>query len=343
MLVFYPYTFLKIFVLTLGLAGCSPSPQQQATDTAEPRTNDALATAEHFDDESNETQPQRMAAVRSSENHPDAQPVPQPKGYTFDAPDAVIKLDKKLKEISGLTLLDDKHLAAVQDEKGKIYVLNVENGEISDDKRFAKDGDFEGIELAGTLLYALRSDGDLYEITEWGTKDANTEKFETHLSTKNDTEGLTFDAKNNRLLVVCKEEPGAGLKQARAVYAFDLTTKKMGKDPVLVVDLKAVEALTEKNKLNRIVRNLAAPLTNLSGFKPAAIAIHPITGQLFIISSVRKVLLAYNMDGTLEDVWLLGEDDFRQPEGLAFLPNGDLFIANEGGGGSATLMRFNYQ
>ncbi len=265
------------------------------------------------------------------------------KGYTFDAPDALFKLDKALKEISGLTLLDDQHLAAVQDEKGKLYVIDAQNGEISNDRRFAKDGDFEGIELAGDLLYALRSDGDLYEISDWDTKDPDTKKFETHLSSKNDTEGLTFDRQNNRLLVVCKEDAGAGLKNARAVYSFDLATKKMAKDPVLVIDLKAVEALTEQNKLNSIVRNLAAPLTNLSGFKPAGIAIHPITGQLFIISSVRKVILAYNMDGTLEDVWLLSEDDFRQPEGLAFLPNGDLFIANEGGNRNATLMRFNYK
>ncbi|MEM8485486.1 MAG: SdiA-regulated domain-containing protein [Bacteroidota bacterium] len=276
-------------------------------------------------------------------DHTPANAHPFPNSYSFDAPDALMKLDKSLKEISGLTLLDEQRLAAVQDEKGKLYIINARNGEISTDRRFAKDGDFEGIELAGDLLYALRSDGDLYEISDWDTKDPDTEKFETHLGSKNDTEGLTYDAMNNRLLIVCKEQPGAGLKNARAVYSFDLSTKKMSKDPVLVIDLKAVEALTEKNKLNSIVRNLAAPLTNLSGFKPAGLAIHPITGQLFIISSVRKVILAYNMDGTLEDVWLLPEDDFRQPEGLAFLPNGDLFIANEGGNGAATLMRFNYK
>lgn len=352
MLVLHPYPFVKYLALVLSITGCSPTPQPEPAPPTQPQIADTQAAPSQTAvpvtgqpaaaplDSLTTTGPTLHAPPVHANVASDAR---MPKGYTFDAPDARFKLDKSLKEISGLTLLDAQHLAAVQDEKGKLYVINAFDGEIQSDRRFAKDGDFEGVELAGDYLYALRSDGDIYEISDWTSKDADSKKYETHLSSKNDTEGLAYDAQNNRLLVVCKENPGAGLKNARTVYSFDLSTKEMAKDPVMVIDLKAVEALTEKNKLNRIVRNLAAPLTNLSGFKPAGLAIHPLTGQLFVISSVRKVILAYNMDGTLEDVWLLSEDDFRQPEGLAFLPNGDLFIANEGGNGNATLMRFNYK
>ena len=129
----------------------------------------------------------------------------------------------------------------------------------------------------------------------------------------------------------------------KAVYSFDLETQKLNDLPAIIIDLKEIEALTPDNPLNKTIRRLTSPLADLSGFKPAALAVHPITGQIFIISSVRKVLLAYNRNGTLEALWVLSEDLFRQPEGLAFLPNGDLFISNEGGNGKATLLRFNYK
>ncbi len=268
---------------------------------------------------------------------------PAPKTYAMDAPDAVVKLPRKLKEISGLGVLDNEHLAAIQDEKGKIFSIRISDGTIKDEKRFAKDGDFEGVEVVGRHLFVLRSDGDIYKISNWPSDSTEAKKYETHLSTKNDTEGLGYDRVNNRLLIVCKEDPGTGQKNSRAVYAFDLETNTMSETPALAINLQEIEEMTPDISINKAIRKLTAPLKNLSGFKPAALAVHPITQQIFVISSVRKLLLAYNPDGTLEDLWVLSEDDFRQPEGLVFLSNGDLFIANEGGNGKATLMRFNYK
>jgi len=263
--------------------------------------------------------------------------------YDFAAPDAVVKLPKSLNEISGLSVLDPEHMVAIQDEKGEIFKIRISDGEISADKKFTSDGDFEGVEVVGDIIYVLRSDGDIYRVTDWPGDDTDSKKFETFLSTKNDTEGLGYDAANNRLLVACKEDPGEGLKNKRAVYAFDLDTFELSEEPALVIDLKELENATSDHPLNKIVRSLASPLADLGGFKPAALAVHPVTGQIFVVSSVRKLLLAYNPNGTLEALWQLSEDLFEQPEGLAFLPGGDLFVANEGGDGKATLMRFNFK
>lgn len=274
-------------------------------------------------------------------------PADVPRSYDFDTPEVVFELPKDLKEISGLSVLDENYLAAVQDEKGRIYKISMQNGAIETETRFAGDGDFEGVEFVGGDLYALRSDGDIYRIKNFDIADpgkkTEAKKYETFLSQKHDTEGLAYDRVNNQLLVVCKEEPGADLKNSRAVYAFDLDSHELLADPVLVINLGEIEKMTPDHPLNNLVRRLSAPLRDLSGFKPAAIAVHPVTGQTFVVSSVRKMLLAFGPTGQLEDVWLLSEDQFRQPEGLTFLPNGDLFIANEGGNGRGTLMRFNYR
>ena len=287
--------------------------------------------------------PDSTTANSATEPVEDRLTIQHNKSYDFSSPDALIKLKNELKEISGLSVLDEEHLVAIQDEKGKIYSIRMADGKITEDKRFAKDGDFEGIEIVGDKIYVLQSDGDIFEVTDWPTKDTDSKKYETALSTKQDTEGLAYDAANNRLLIACKENPGAGLKNSRAIYAFDLAKRELEEKPVMVIDLKALEDAVPDNPLNKAIRKLAAPLRDLSGFKPAAIAIHPITNQIFVISSVRKLLLAYNPSGTLENMWVLSEDDFRQPEGLAFLPNGDLIISNEGGNGKGNLMRFNYK
>ena len=262
--------------------------------------------------------------------------------YSFDAPDITLKLDNDLREISGLTVFDENHLAAVQDEKGKIYLIDIESGEITEDDRFEDDGDYEGIEMVGGRMFVLRSDGDIFHTGNWPPKSKETEKYETFISRKYDTEGLAYDAETNSLLIACKEFPGNDLPHHRTIYAFDLDEMKLDKTPRYLIDLKQLEALAPEHPLNAVIRRLAAPITDLKGFKPSAIAIHPITRHVFVISSVRKMLLSLTPEGSTDGLWLLPEKLFNQPEGLAFLPNGDLFISNEGGNGKATLLRFNY-
>ena len=263
--------------------------------------------------------------------------------YSFQLADARVKLKGELEEISGITLFDETHLAAIQDEKGKIYVIEMDSGKIVDEDRFDDDGDYEDIVLIEDTFYILRSDGDVFEAKGWPTKRKDTIKHETILESKHDTEGLAYDAANNRLLIACKEYAGDGIDGKKAIYAFDLATNKVDPNPAFLIDLHSIAEKQPDHPLNRFIRRFTAPVADLSGFKPSAIGIHPKTQHIFVLSSVRKLLIAMNGEGTIEAIWQLPEDLFPQPEGIAFLPDGDLFISNEGRGGKANVLRFNYK
>jgi hypothetical protein len=74
-------------------------------------------------------------------------------------------------------------------------------------------------------------------------------------------------------------------------------------------------------------------------FLPSAIALHPITKDLYLISAVDHLLFVFE-DGSLKHIEKLDHKIFNQPEGITFLKNGDMLISNEGQ--TATLLRFNY-
>jgi uncharacterized protein YjiK len=61
-----------------------------------------------------------------------------------------------------------------------------------------------------------------------------------------------------------------------------------------------------------------------------------------VLASVGKLLIILDKNGDIQDVHTLNPAEFKQPEGICFLPDGSLYISNEGKGGSATLLRFNY-
>ena len=246
--------------------------------------------------------------------------------YAFDSPDAASALPDELVEISGLTTLDDGSLAAVQDEEGILFILDPGTGAVTERIPFGDGGDYEGVELAGERLFVLRSNGNLLELTGWAAGNPDVRDHKTDLKGKNDTEGLAYDAANGRLLIVTKEDPGAGLDddRYRAIYAFDLESGTLASEPAFVIDLEA----------------LAETLPDAERFKPSALAVHPATGEIYVLSSTVKAIVVLGTDGDVRQVWPLPEESFEQPEGLAFLPSGDLFVSSEGVDGPAMLYRF---
>lgn len=253
---------------------------------------------------------------------PAASAAPAPDGvpYRFSEPDVRVELPDVLSEISGLTVLPSGHLGAVQDERGTIYEVDPATGRIVDELSFFGSGDFEGIELTPDAVWTVRSDGDLYRVARAADGSVATEKTETALSSRNDVEGLAYDPAGDRLLLVCKEDPGSGLDGVRAVYAFSLASRQLSARPVFTIPRSQID--TD------------------DAFKPSALAVHPATGHVYVLSSVRKAVAVLGADGALLTVRPLPEGLFPQPEGLAFTADGTLYISNEGPSGPATLLRF---
>jgi hypothetical protein len=78
-------------------------------------------------------------------------------------------------------------------------------------------------------------------------------------------------------------------------------------------------------------------------FKPSAAALHPITGELYMVSAVNKLLVVTSRRGNVKNVYQLDPSLFKQPEGLAFSPRGTLFISNEAADiGVANILVYRY-
>ena len=56
---------------------------------------------------------------------------------------------------------------------------------------------------------------------------------------------------------------------------------------------------------------------------------NPLTNEVFIVSSVNKTLVITDSSGLIKNVYALNPSLYKQPEGLAFTPAGDLLISNE--------------
>ena len=224
----------------------------------------------------------------------------------------------ELKEISALTYLEKDRFACIQDELGKIFIYNTNQKNIEKEISFGEPGDYEGLAIAGNNAYVLRADGTIFEVKNFIGANPKTVEHKTSLTEKHDTEGLCYDQKNNRLLITIKGKE-TSTTDYKGIYSFNLKTYKFSDAPVYKIDLK-----------NEIFSDLKAKKPG-DEMQPAAIAIHPTSGDIYITEAAKPKLLILDKTGAIKKLEKLKSSDFPQPEGISFSPEGRLFISNEGG------------
>jgi uncharacterized protein YjiK len=248
--------------------------------------------------------------------------------YDFSEPEKTLTLSIDLKEISGLSLTPKKsQLAAIGDEKGQIFFINIENGKIERAPIFREKGDFEDLVMLSDSVWCVKSDGDLYKITDLDQTTPTSEKYKSGFlsSERDDVEGLCFDEKNNRLLLACKGVTDSF--NVRRFMVFDLKTNKFDEKPAFSLDPCDVEKMIAGGKKGK-------------PFSPSGIAIHPKTGDFYVISSVGKVLAVLSSEGVLKAAIKLDKELLPQPEGITFAPDGTLYISTEGKKGEGMILIF---
>ncbi|MBL7829073.1 MAG: SdiA-regulated domain-containing protein [Saprospiraceae bacterium] len=254
--------------------------------------------------------------------------------YDLSNPNLTIRLsNEELTEISGLSPSDQNDIyLAIADEKGEIYFLNAEKGgAIQKRVLFLEKGDFEGVEMAGQTLWAVKSNGTLYEIKDWANKPApSITEHKTSLNKLDDVEGLGLDLDKNALLLACKGNPDSSY--LRNVYAFDLKSKLLSRQPVYAVD---------PLEINQLVPYLESEKPDF--FSPSGIAMHPVSKDVYIISSALKRLVVLDgKTGKIREAVRLDKKILPQPEGISFDKTGNLFISSEGKNGAGLLLKFDY-
>ncbi|MGZ8550554.1 MAG: SdiA-regulated domain-containing protein [Chitinophagaceae bacterium] len=224
-----------------------------------------------------------------------------------------MKLPKELKEISGM-IYHNNNLYAITDNTGSLFQLNVSNGEIMDQWQFAKADDYEDLAIAEGKFYVLNSNGNLLSFSISGEKKPDVQQFEFPFGKNNEFEILYYDESIKQLVMICKECK-ADNKGSLSVYTIDPLTGKYAKAAF------AIEAEEVAKKSGRKTERI----------KPSAASVHPITGEIYMISSINKMLVRLNREGRVLSASSIKRSVFEQPEGLTFTHEGHLLISNEAG------------
>ncbi len=221
------------------------------------------------------------------------------------------ELPFQLTEISGISWLSKNRFACIQDEEGKIFIYNVASRKIEKEIYFAPPADFEGIAIAGSTAYILHASGKIFELKKYLSDSPTLIIYETFKPGKQNIEGLCYDRKQRRLLMAVKNNDPSGTAE-KNIYAFDIATHKLVDTPLYTI-----------GHGNALLKD--EPM-----MQPSDLAVHPRTGDIYILDGERPRLLIMETNGNFKKLYQLAGPSFILPEGISFNRRGEMFICNEG-------------
>jgi len=240
---------------------------------------------------------------------------------------AQVTLPHSLREVSGLAVGPRGELFTHGDERGVIQQIEPATGRVV---RTIPIGtlpiraDLEGIAVARNRLLVVTSEGMLFE----GGIDAtgavgSFRSTNTGLGRWCELEGMAFDAGRDLLLIGCKAP-------TRADGRADVTLLRwsLGAGRPATPDRITVRA------------GLVAQHTGANRFHPSSVEVDPVTGNYLLVAGRERALLELTPAGEVLAGARLPHSLHRQPEGLTFVGDSLLLIADEAAEGRPTLTTY---
>ena len=255
-----------------------------------------------------------------------------PAGYDINKPKKYSMPDI-LQEISGFAFNNGDHslVYAQQDEDGSVFSLPLGTKDETITK-FADKGDYEDISVAKGWVIVMKSNGTFYTFPIGETKNEEAKGvIETKgVVPKGEYEGMYADESTGKIYLLCKTcKKDKGTTNASGYILALQTDGSIKQAGEFAIDGKGIDSLSGKKK---------------GSFHPSALAVHPLTHEWYIVSSVNKALIIADDKWKIKEVYHLSSNIYNQPEGIAFDKQGNLFISNEGSETQVgNILRFDYQ
>ncbi len=253
----------------------------------------------------------------------------------------VNKLPAELNEISGITFINDSIVASIQDEDGMLYYYNINQNKIEKKQPFGEPNDYEDLVRVGKDMYVMSSKGTIYQIKNFASEKPVVTPFKTPLKGKNNIEGLAYDEKNNRLLLAAKDYGLDKDETTKEIYSVDLKTMQFQPAPTYVINTGEIKKYFKGDTLEESSKKFLKALGNENMnkvFRSSALTINPATQEVYVLSSINNLIAVLSPKGKIKRLLEFPKKDFQQPEGIAFSPNGKLYISNEARGGIPNII-----
>lgn len=249
-------------------------------------------------------------------------------GY-FDlaAPATISNLPMGIIPFSDVSMMDSTHLVCIDSKSGGVLFYDLTLNTVSNPLELGVNRQFTDVSMIDSTLILFDADKKVhfllppYDSTSFIASDELQEDF--------NSSGICLHESTKRLFMLGELQERENGEFSCSIYAFNLNRHKLREEPLFDINTADIELFAMNNNL-LLPRKITSEGDTIDGlnFKPTAMAIHPKTNEIYVLSSEDRSLVVFNQFGDIVNFTTLDATNFYKPTGMTFHKNGNLLITN---------------
>jgi hypothetical protein len=248
--------------------------------------------------------------------------------FDLQHPNSVQTLPMGIQPFSDIALLDSTHLLGLNQESGMMFVYDLNDHSVVPFLSWDMESKIRNIStLDSTLLLVddakhIHFLSSPYDSSSLTTLNLENEQF--------DPTSVCYHKETNRLFLIASNEERTEGYSNSSIYAYNLNQRKLNAQPLFSISGEDIEAFAIQNNLMIARSDLSIMDDTLESmnFTPTAIAVHPKTNEIYILSGSDHSLAVFNQFGEIVNFTTLDKNTFSHPSAMTFKKNGDLVITD---------------
>jgi hypothetical protein len=248
--------------------------------------------------------------------------------FDLQHPNSVQTLPMGIQPFSDVTLFDSTHLIGLDEKNGSLFMYDMVANSVSPFLSWDLGAKICNISTMDSTLLLVDDAKHIhflyspYDEASLKTLNLDNEQFEAT--------SVCIHQESHRLFLMTSNEERTEGYSSSSVYAYNLNQQKLNAQPLFSISGEDIEAFAIQNKL-------IAPHSDLSiiddtlesmNFTPSAIAVHPKTNEIYVLSRGDHSLVVFNQFGEIVNFTSLDKTTFSNPSAMTFKKNGDLVITD---------------
>ena len=242
--------------------------------------------------------------------------------------DQISLLPMGIESFSDITFLDSTILICLQEDKSSLVLFDLSSNQVSTPIT---------INLPNKIIDFSRIDSTIILLDNQVQVHFLLPPYDSSsLVTENDILGdwksaaTCIHESTKRMFILTQNNFDVDNPVSNSIYTYTISKRKLNEKALFDISISDIEMFAIEN-------NIATPqnkFTDLSDslsqliFNPSAMAIHPKTNEIYILSSENRSIVVFNQFGEVQDLFFLDEKLVSNPKAMTFHPSGDLLISN---------------
>lgn len=247
--------------------------------------------------------------------------------FDLDHPGSVQALPSGILPFSDICILDSTMLIAIQQGQGSLVLYDFIQNQFQTLNPLVANQGIRDLATVDSTIYLI--DEQMFVYRSRAPYDSTSTQQVCNETLNWSSAAICHHALTDRLFILPQMD-STNESSLRSVYTYNLNQNRYSETPLFTYDLDEVEAFANEHGVRLTSLRMSALNDSVYGLNldPTAIAIHPKTNDVYVLSGSDRSIVVFDQNGTIQNFAILDKSYFPNPSGMTFSKTGDLLISN---------------